>query len=132
MSRAMLGVRPEVVEDVAEAAAVVLCEAGHEGAIYELAGGEALTQDEVAAIVAAQIGRPVRARAVPRDEWARQARAGGLGAYQVDTLLKMFVYYERHGFWGNPRVLGWLLGRAPATFAEFAARTAREEECTRS
>ena len=34
----------------------------------------------------------------------------------------MFVYYERHGFWGNPRVLHMLLGRAPATFAKFLAR----------
>ncbi|MDD3827284.1 MAG: NmrA family NAD(P)-binding protein [Anaerolineae bacterium] len=110
------------LEDVAEAAAAVLCEAGHEGAIYELAGGEALTQDEVAEIVAAHLGRPVRARAVPHDEWARQARASGLGDYQVDTLLKMFVYYERHGFWGNPRVLHMLLGRAPATFAGFLTR----------
>jgi len=108
--------------DVAEAAAVVLCEAGHEGAIYELAGGEVLTQDEVAEIVAAQVGRPVRAQAVPRDEWARQARAGGLGDYQVEGLLRMFAYYERHGFWGNPRVLHMLLGRAPATFAGFLAR----------
>lgn len=112
------------LEDIAQAAATVLLEGGHDGAIYELASGEALTQDGVAEIVAQHIGRPVRAQGVARDEWARQARAAGLGHYQVDSLLKMFVYYERHGFWGNPRVLHWLLGRAPATFASFVARTA--------
>jgi NAD(P)H dehydrogenase (quinone) len=108
---------------VAQAAATVLCEAGHEGAVYELAGSEVLTQDEVAAIVARQIGRPVRAQAVPRQAWARQARAAGLGDYQVESLLQMFVYYERHGLWGSPRVLTWLLGRAPTTMAGFVART---------
>jgi NAD(P)H dehydrogenase (quinone) len=112
------------LEDVAQAAAAVLCEPGHEGAIYELAGGGVLTQDEVAAIVARELGRPVRPLAVPREAWAREARAAGLGDYQVESLLQMFAYYERHGFWGNPRVLRWLLGRAPATFAEFVARTA--------
>jgi len=112
------------LEDVAQAAATVLCEAGHEGAVYELAGGEVLTQNEIAAIVARQIGRPVRAQAVPRETWAGQARAAGLGDYQVGSLLQMFAYYERHGFGGNPQVLHWLLGRAPATMAEFVARTA--------
>jgi NAD(P)H dehydrogenase (quinone) len=113
------------LEDVARAAATVLCESGHEGAIYELAGGEVLTQEEVAAVVARHIGRPVRAETVPRDAWARHARASGLGDYQVESLLQMFAYYERHGFWGNPRVLSWLLGRPPATMAEFVARSAR-------
>jgi NAD(P)H dehydrogenase (quinone) len=112
------------LEDVAQAAATVLCEDGHEGAIYELAGSEVLSQEEVAALVARHLGRPVRAEVVPRDAWAGQARAAGLGDYQVESLLQMFAYYERHGFWGNPRVLSWLLGRPPATMAEFVARTA--------
>ena len=34
----------------------------------------------------------------------------------------MFQYYEQNGFWGNSGVLGWLLGRAPTTFAAFVER----------
>ncbi|NIV28395.1 MAG: hypothetical protein GWN58_02435 [Anaerolineae bacterium] len=45
-----------------------------------------------------------------------------MGEYQVETLLQMFRYYERHGFWGNPRVLTWLLGRPPTAFASFVER----------
>ncbi len=112
------------LEDIAEVAATVLCEAGHEGAIYELAGSDVLTQDEVAAAVGQHIGRPVRAEAVPREVWAHRARAAGLGDYQVESLLQMFVYYEQHGFSGNARVLSWLLRRAPTTMAGFVARTA--------
>ncbi len=110
------------LEDVAEAAAVVLTEPGHAGAVYELAGAEVLSQAEVATILGQQLGRPVRAEAVPLETWERRARESGLGDYQVETLVKMFRYYERYGFWGNPRVLSWLLGRSPTTFAAFIER----------
>ena len=114
------------LEDVAEVAAVVLTEPGHAGATYELAGAEALTQTEVATILSQQLGRPVRAEAVPLEVWEKRARESGLGDYQVETLVKMFQYYERHGFWGNPRVLSGLLGRPPTTFAAFVKRVAQE------
>ncbi len=110
------------LEDVAAAAATVLTQAGHAGATYELAGAEALTQVAVAAILSQLLGRPVRAEVVSRQAWKERAQASGLGDYQVQTLLKMFDYYERYGFWGNPRVLSWLLGRPPTPFAAFVAR----------
>jgi uncharacterized protein YbjT (DUF2867 family) len=111
------------LEDVAEAAAVVLTEPGHTGAVYELAGVEVLSQTEVATILSQQLERPVRAEAVSLETWERRARESGLGDYQVETLVKMFHYYERYGFWGNPRVLSWLLGRPPTTFAAFVERS---------
>ncbi|MEW5783774.1 MAG: NmrA family NAD(P)-binding protein [Bacillota bacterium] len=110
------------LEDVAEAAAVVLTEPGHAGAVYELAGPEALAQTEVAAMISKTTGCPVRAAQVSPQLWRRQAVASGLGKYQVETLLKMFDYYARYGFWGNGNVLRWLLKRAPAGFAAFAER----------
>jgi NAD(P)H dehydrogenase (quinone) len=112
------------LEDVASAAAIVLTEPGHAGATYELAGPDALTQIEVANLLGLQLGRAVHAQAVPLHEWEQGARANGLGTYQIETLLSMFRYYEAHGLWGNPRVLGWLLGHPPATFAQFVARVA--------
>ena len=62
------------LEDVAEAAAVVLTEPGHAEAIYELAGAEALSQVEVATILGQQLGRPVRAEVVSLETWERRAR----------------------------------------------------------
>jgi len=114
------------LEDVAEAAACVLTEAGHEGATYELAGPGLLSQNEVAAILGRHMGRPVRACAVSPSRWEASARAAGLGGYQVDTLVAMFAYYDRHGFWGCPQVLEWLLGRPPTAFDAFVQRTALE------
>jgi uncharacterized protein YbjT (DUF2867 family) len=110
------------LEDVAEAAAIVLTGPGHSGATYELCGTEALTQTQVAEVLGQQLGRPVRAEAVPLEAWERDARAAGLGEYAIEMLIKMFRYYERFGLAGSPGVLRWLLGRAPATLAEFAAR----------
>ncbi len=107
------------LRDVAEAAAIVLSEAGHQGAIYELAGSEALTQIQVAQILSQQLGRPVRAEQLPLSKWQADARQAGLSNYAIETLLKMFRYYEDFGFWGNSRVLTWLLGRQPKTFAKF-------------
>jgi len=113
--------------DVAEVAATVLTEPSHLGATYELAGPEALTQIEVAAILAQQLGRPVRLEVIPLAAWEANARAAGLGEYQVTTLLKMFRYYAAYGFSGNAHVLGWLLRRPPTTFAVFVERVVRNE-----
>jgi len=110
------------LEDVAAAACAVLTEGDHAEATYELAGPEVLTQTDVADILVRRLNRSVRVVEVSRDAWADRARASGLGEYQVDALVKMFAYYERVGFWGNPRVLAHLLGRAPTTFDAFVER----------
>jgi uncharacterized protein YbjT (DUF2867 family) len=110
------------LDDVAQAAAIVLTEPGHRGAIYELSGPEALSQHEVADIISKNIKRPVRVVQVPVESWQQQAQANGFGRYQIDTLTSMFTYYDEHGFYGNPNVLGWLLKRPPATFAAFIDR----------
>jgi uncharacterized protein YbjT (DUF2867 family) len=114
------------LQDVAEAAAVVLTQVGHAGATYELAGAEAMTQTALAALLGHKLGRPVRTQTISQEVWEQGARASGLGEYQVRTLLKMFRYYESYGFWGNPHVLGWLLGRPPGTFSDFFERVVRE------
>jgi uncharacterized protein YbjT (DUF2867 family) len=117
------------LDDVAQAAALVLTETDHRSATYELVGTEGLSQDEVAATLSKVLGRPVEVEVVPLDSWEKGARHAGLGDYAVETLLKMFRYYERHGFSGSPRVLTWLLGRPPASFEVFVRRAAQIEPC---
>lgn len=110
------------LDDVAKTAALVLTEAGHAGATYELVGTSAISPNEIASVLSRQIGRSVRAEKVSLPSWERQARVGGLGNYQVETLIKMFRYYERYGFLGNSRVLSELLGRPPNRFDDFVER----------
>jgi hypothetical protein len=56
---------------------------------------------------------------VPIETWERNARHSGLGDYQVETLIKMFRYYQRYSLCGNPQVLCLLLLRPPSTFEQF-------------
>ena len=114
------------LEDVAQAAAVVLTEPGHLGATYELAGPEVLTQTQVAEILSKHLKRPVRAEQITIEEWTRQAQASGMGEYQIETLVKMFQYYDRNSFWGSPHTLTSLLGRTPTEFEAFIERTIRQ------
>lgn len=121
------------LEDVAEAAAIVLCTPGHEGASYELCGPDALSQDDVAKILSQRLDVPVRASVVAREAWERESRAGGVRAgglsdYAIDSLLRMFEYYERNDFCGSSFELERLLGRPATTFGEFAQRRASGDD----
>jgi hypothetical protein len=116
------------LEDVAEAAATVLCEAGHAYAIYELSGPEILDQTRVAAVLSAQLGQPVRAEAQNRGEWREKMLAGGADPLAVAVLLRMFEYYEQHGFYGNSTVLAALLRRSPVTLAAATARHIKQRQ----
>jgi NAD(P)H dehydrogenase (quinone) len=113
--------------DLAAAAAVVLMDAGHAGATYELAGTGSLNQTEVAAVIGAALGRNIRAEAETVEAWEARARAASLGEYERATLAAMFRYYAQHGLVGNPNTLRWLLGRAPHGLAEFLGCIVRQE-----
>jgi NAD(P)H dehydrogenase (quinone) len=115
------------LDDVAEAAALVLTRQGHGGATYELVGTAPLSQIEVAQALSEALGKPVRAVAEPVEAWEARAIAAGLEDHARDTLIKMFRYYAENGLAGNPNVLGWLLGRTPTTFAVFAKRAVAGE-----
>jgi len=112
------------LDDIAEAAAIVLTNAGHSVATYELVGTPPLSQIEIAAAFGQALRKTVRAEAETIETWERRARAAGMDGYQRETLIKMFHAYARDGLKGNPNVLGWLLGRPATSLAAFAARTA--------
>jgi len=112
------------LQDVAEAAALVLTTDGHAGATYELAGTDPLSQVEVATAIGRALGRPVRAEAETVESWQQRARAAGIGEYESATLAAMFRYYAAHGLIGNSRVLASVLGRKPNDLAAFLRRDA--------
>jgi uncharacterized protein YbjT (DUF2867 family) len=114
--------------DVAEAAAKVLIETGHSHATYELCGAENLSQVEVAEAYSRTLGIAVQAREQDRADWEASARRGGMDGYALDTLLKMFAYYDRNGFSGSPTLLTCLLGRKPAAFDDFLRRVLSSPE----
>ena len=109
------------LDDVAEAAAQVLTEDGHNGATYELAGTAPLNQIEVATAIGTVLGRDIRVEVEAVEAWESRVRAAGMGDHERVTLAAMFSYYARHGLAGNSNTLRWLLGRAPHDLAHFIA-----------
>jgi uncharacterized protein YbjT (DUF2867 family) len=112
------------LDDVAEAAALVLTQDGHAGASYELVGTKALSQSVVAAAIGVALNRQVRAEAESIEAWDARVAAGGMGAHERAMLAAMFRYYAQHGLSGNPNTLSWLLGRTPSSLADFLGRAA--------
>ena len=114
------------LEDLAEAASIILINPGHTGATYELCGPENLSLSDMVVAMEQHFGREIKVE-TPQDEmFAAQLKKHGAGDYQVDTLIKMFQHYNEHGFIGNPNVLTWILGRKPNDFSSFILRTLEE------
>jgi uncharacterized protein YbjT (DUF2867 family) len=114
------------LDDVAEAAALVLTNTGHSNATYELVGTPPLSQLELAEAFGRALKTHIRAEAETIESWNHRARNAGMDDYQRETLIKMFRVYARDGLKGNSNMLGWLLGRPPTSLAAFAARIATQ------
>jgi NAD(P)H dehydrogenase (quinone) len=110
------------LEDLGEAAALVLSGSDHNNAIYEIVGTEPLSQDEVALIIGRALNRTVSAEEIGLDSWEKKAKKSGMDDYQRNTLLKMFRYYRDFGLAGNSNLLRLLIGREPKTLAAFIER----------
>ena len=108
--------------DLAEACGRVMTEDGHAGATYQLAGPDALSQEDVAGILRELLSKPVRAQAKPLDQMRKEAEAAGMPAARIETMCLMNAHYDAHGLVGNPNVLSWILGRKPNDFATFVRR----------
>ena len=111
---------PVDLNDVADVASLVLSDRDHIGATYELCGPDILTYQEQATILSEYIDRSIRVEQISLNEWKTLAYEAGLRTYSVESLLKMFLYYDLYGFWGSSHVLSTLLQRPPTSFIEFA------------
>ena len=107
------------LEDLAEAAKVVLTEPNHTNAIYELAGTPSMSHVEVAEIVSRVLNRKVRAEREEIGDWRLRAEESGSRKYAVENLMRMFEYYDQWGLVGNPNVLRWILQREPVSLEMF-------------
>lgn len=112
------------LEDVADAAKIVLTEPNHENAIYELAGTSPMSHVEVAEIFGNILDRDVHAEREELRDW--RLRVAGMSEPALELLVKMFEYYDKWGLAGNPNVLRWLLKREPTSLQSFVERTKQE------
>lgn len=115
------------LNDLAEVVVSVLTKDSHLNAIYELCSCEQYSAEQITEIISQKTGKKVIARAIDREIWETGMRSQHLPDYAVDTLLKMFLYYEEFEFLGNCNQLTWLLGRKPNNFSNFIESTIQQK-----
>jgi uncharacterized protein YbjT (DUF2867 family) len=107
------------VRDIADVAAAVLSEPGHDGATYSITGPTAVTHPEIAAAIAAATGRPVTFVDVPPPVFADQLRHV-LPAWQVEGLIEDYAHYARGEAAAVHDTVASVTGHSPRTVTEFA------------
>ncbi len=97
--------------DFAEAAAVVLTTDGHNGKIYELAGDNAWTLNDLAAEVSRQTGRTIPYRDLPAADYAAALAGFGLPEPLTRAIAGWDVGASRGALFHEGRDLSRLIGR---------------------
>lgn len=103
--------------DIGAVAARALTKAGHQGKIYELSG-QALTGPEIAADLAAALGRPVEFVDAGNDEYRQELITSGLPSEFIEGTLAYFATV-RAGQWYETSAVADLLGRPPRSYRDW-------------
>ncbi|MFT8491312.1 MAG: NAD(P)H-binding protein [Gluconobacter oxydans] len=110
--------------DVAKAAAAALTSEGHEGAIYQLTGSEALRGEAVCRLVAQQIQRPFALNVMPAEVLRAGLLKTGLPDVVADAVVSMKVRQARGAYDIVSGDIVRLTGGTPCSLAEILASTA--------
>jgi uncharacterized protein YbjT (DUF2867 family) len=100
-------------------AAVLTDPEPHDGAAYTLHGPVELDHHEIAGIMAATLGIPVRYEPVSVEEFSSAMTARGLPAHLVQHLGNVAVDYRNGVFAGTNDVVEKIGGRAPQSVEQF-------------
>lgn len=107
--------------DYAEAAAVVLVGAGHEGKTYELAGDEAYTLTELAAEISKQSGKTIPYSNLTEAAYAGILKGFGLPDGLAEMLADSDTGASKGGLFDDSKVLSKLIGRPTTALARVVA-----------
>jgi uncharacterized protein YbjT (DUF2867 family) len=121
-----VGISAVDIRDIAEATAIALTSAGHEGKTYNLNGPEVLSGPKVASIWSNLLGKEVRYPAEDMDAFEEQMRSQQAPSWSALDIRMMFQGYLERGFVaeaGDLETLTALLGHAPRRYQDFARET---------
>ncbi len=110
--------------DVAKAAAAALISEGHEGAIYQLTGSEALRGEAVCRLVAQQIQRPFALNVMPAEVLRAGLLKTGLPDVVADAVVSMKARQARGAYDIVSGDIVRLTGGTPCSLAEILASIA--------
>jgi NAD(P)H dehydrogenase (quinone) len=111
--------------DFAEAAAVVLTTAGHDGRVYELAGDDAYTLADLAAEVSRQAGKAVVYNNLSPADYAAALAGFGLPPALAQAIASWDVDASRGALFDDGRALSRLIGRPTTPLAQVVAAALR-------
>jgi len=107
------------VRDIAAVAVEALLDSRHEARAYTLTGPEAISYDELAALLSTAVGRPIRHVDLPPADLKAAMLAGGMPADIAERMLDLDRYFrENHGS-RTTNDITQVTGRAPRRLAEY-------------
>lgn len=117
-------IAPATRADLAEAAARVLAEAGHENKVYELNGDETFTLSEFATAISAQTGKAISAQETDTKTLTQVLESAGVPKLWADFQAATDLAIAEGALEPVGNDLHRLLGRATTTLAQALAATA--------
>ena len=112
--------------DVADAAMSVLLGEGHENAVYELSGPEALSHVEIADMLTREAGQAIRYVDVGEDEACAALHRRGASDELIEALCELWLAMRHDEFAAPEPGTEQLLGRPPRRFQDFVREHAKE------
>ncbi|MCL8000593.1 SDR family NAD(P)-dependent oxidoreductase, partial [Brucella sp. 21LCYQ03] len=98
-------------EDFAEAAAVVLLEEGHEGKVYELAGDDAYTLADFAAVIAKEADKDIPYHNLTDKEYSDMLISFGVPEGFAPMIASWDVAASKGDLYSDDKTLSKLIGR---------------------
>jgi len=121
------GIAAADVRDIAEAAAISLTEEGHDGQTYDIVSPAMITGPGNAAVWSKLLGKEIKYTGHDFDRWEAGMREK-MPSWSAYDLRMMFQGYFDRGFESTETEvarLTKLFGRAPRSYEDFAAETAK-------
>lgn len=108
--------------DYAEAAAIIMAgDATQAGKVYELAGDDAITLTDFAALVARKTGIPIAYQDLPQQDYRDALLSAGLPGFVADLLSDSDAGAAKGGLFDDSGTLGRLIGRATTPIEDVIA-----------
>ncbi|MCG6186847.1 SDR family oxidoreductase [Maribellus maritimus] len=104
--------------DFAEAAAIVVSDESHKGKVYELAGDEAYTLNDLAAEISSQTGKDIPYNNLPETEYAKILKSVGLPEMFAEAIASWDTGASKGDLYDNSKQLSKLIGRPTTPMAE--------------
>ena len=107
------------VRDIAEVAATILTEQGHENKIYNLTGGESLGYNEVASLLSDVLGREIHYQPITIQQYIQRKVAAGLSNKAAHTAGQYFDMLQAGKFASVSPVVRQILNRNATPLKQF-------------